>query len=87
MLFGRQLLCSSNTASTVVRNVTVFDKANRISNHFWNRWTHEYVVNLRETKQTSKLNINFQKISVNDIALVYDEKVPRYFRRMAIVTG
>ena len=87
LLFGRQLLRSSNRTSTVVRNVTVFDKINRISNHFWNRWRHEYVVNLRETKQTSKLNINFQKISVNDIALVYDEKVPRHFWRIAIVTG
>ena len=87
LLFGRQLLCSSNRTSTVVRNVTVFDKINRISNHFWNRWRHEYVVNLRETKQTSKLNINFQKISVNDIALVYDEKEPRHFWRIAIVTG
>ena len=33
------------------------------------------------------LNINFPKINVNDIMLVYDEKVPRHFRRIAIVTG
>ena len=37
LLLGRQLLYSSNTASTVVRNLTVFsstiDKINRISNH------------------------------------------------------
>ena len=41
LLFGRQLLYSSNTTSTVVRNLTVFssttDKINRISNHFLNR--------------------------------------------------
>ena len=38
LLFGRQLLCYSNTTSTVVRNLTVLssttDKINRISNHF-----------------------------------------------------
>ena len=34
------------------------------------------VVNLRETQRTSKLNINSQKINVNDIVLVYDEMVP-----------
>ena len=38
LLFGRQLLCYSNTTSTVVRNLTVLssttDKTNRISNHF-----------------------------------------------------
>ena len=66
LFFGRQLLYYSNTTSTVVRNVTVLssatDKINRISNHFWRRWRHEYVVNLRETQRTSKLNINSQKI-------------------------
>ena len=65
LLFDRQLLCYSNTTSTVVRNLTVLssttDKINRISNHFWHRWRHEYVVNLRETQQASKLNINSQK--------------------------
>ena len=66
LLFGRQLLYYSNTTSTVVRNLTVLssttDKINRISNHFWHRWRHEYVVNLCETQQASKLNINFKKI-------------------------
>ena len=60
---------------------------NRISNQFWDRWRHEYEVNLREAKQASKLNINSSKISVYEIVLVYDEKVPRHFWRIAIVTG
>ena len=45
------------------------------------------IVNLRETQRTSKLNINSQKINVNDIVLVFDEMVPRHFGRIAIVTG
>ena len=53
LLFGRQLLCCSNTTSTVFRNLTVLsstaDKINHMSNHFWHRWRHEYVVNLCET--------------------------------------
>ena len=61
LLFDTQLLYSSNATSTVVRNLTVLssttDKINRISNHFLDRWRHEYVVNLRETQRTSKLNI------------------------------
>ena len=61
LLFGRQLLLSSNTTSTMAANLTVLssttDKINRISNHFWDRWRHEYVVNLRETQRISKLNI------------------------------
>ena len=81
MLFGRQLLYSCNRTSTVVTNLTVLssitDKINRISNHFGGRWRNEHVVNLRETQETSKLNINFPAINVNDIMLVYVEKVPR----------
>ena len=77
------------TTSTVVRNLTVLssttDKINHISNHFWDRWRHEYVVNLRETRRTSKLNINSLKVKVNDIVLVFYEMVPRQFWRIAIV--
>ena len=80
LLFGKQLLYSSNTTATVVRNLTLIssttDKINRISNHFLDRWRHGYVVNLRETQRTSKLNINSLKINVNDI---FYEKVPRHF--------
>ena len=46
LFFGRQLLHSSNTTSTVVRNLTVLssttDIINRISNHFLDRWRHEF---------------------------------------------
>ena len=72
MLVDRQLLYSSNTTSiTIVKNLTVLssttNKINRTSNHYFlDRWRHEYVVNLRETQRTSKLNINSLKINVND---------------------
>ena len=73
LLFGRQLLCYSKTTSTVVRNLTVLsstaDKINRISSHFWHRWRHEYVVNLCETQQASKLNINSQKIMLSQFMM------------------
>ena len=31
--------------------------------------------------------MNWPKINVNDVVLVYDEMVPRHFWRIAIVTG
>ena len=83
LLFGRQLLYSSNTTSTVVRKLSALssntNKINRISNYFLDRWRHRYVVNLRETQRTSILNMNSLKINVNDIVLVFYEKVPRHF--------
>ena len=89
MADGYYVLLTPNTTSTVVRSVTNFSSTteiNRISNHFWDRWRHEHVVNLCET-QTSKLNINSKKVSVNYVFLVYDQNVPRYFWRIVIVTG
>ena len=81
--FVRELLYSSNTTSTVVWKQTVLsstiEEINRISNHFWDRWRHEHVVNLRETQGTSKLNIKSPKNNVNDVVLVFDDKAPRHF--------
>ena len=42
-------------------------------------------MNLRESKQTPKLNVDSLKISVNDIVLVFYKKVLRNFCRIAIV--
>ena len=56
-----------------------------MSNHFLDRWRHEYVVNLRETQRTSKLNINSLKTNVNNIVLDFCEKLPRNFWRIVIV--
>ena len=80
------LLYSFNTTSTAVIKLTVLssttDKINHISDHFWDRWRHVYVVVLPETQQTSKSNINSKKNNFNDIVLVYDEKSPIIFGEM-----
>ena len=43
-------------------------------------------MNLCQTQRTSKLNIDSVEINVNGIVLVFHEKVPRYFWRIAIIT-
>ena len=43
-------------------------------------------MNLRETQRTSKLNIDSLKINVNDIVLVFYERVPGHFWRIDVVT-
>ena len=43
-------------------------------------------MNLRETQRTSKSNIDSLKININNIVLVFYEKVPRHFWRISIVT-
>ena len=58
LLFGRQLLYSSNTTSTVVTNLTALssttDKINRVSNHSFNRWRHEF------TWDTTNIKIKYR---------------------------
>ena len=83
LLFGRQLY-SSNTTSTVARNLTILssptDKKNCISSHFLDRWRHGYIVNLCETRGTSKLNINSLKINAKDIVLmIFMKRCPYTF--------
>ena len=43
-------------------------------------------MNLRETQQTSKLNIDSLKVNIIDVVLVFYEKVPRHFWKISIVT-
>ena len=43
-------------------------------------------MNLCQIQQTSKLNIDSLEINVNDIVLVFYEKVPRHFWRIATIT-
>ena len=60
------VLCYSNTISTLVRSLIVLSgithKINRINDQFRHRWRHDFVLNLHETQQASKLKINSKKI-------------------------
>ena len=58
LLFGTQLLYSSNITATVVRNITVLpsitDKINRISNHFLDKRRHKF------TWDTTNIKIKYR---------------------------
>ena len=69
LLFGRQLLHSYNTISIVVRSLTVLSSTADKINHTSNQLSED--IDWRETQRTSKLNINFLKFNVNDIAIVF----------------
>ena len=45
-----------------------------LSNHFWNRWLHEYLPLLQERK---KWILKLRNLAVNDLVLVVMEKLPR----------
>ena len=44
--------------------------------HFWLRWTKDYLLSLREYTTSHKAK-GSQQPSINDIVIIYDEKQPR----------
>lgn len=62
----------------------------KVLDHFWKRWTKEYLLELREAHRLAPnqgRNCTTQQISVGDIVLVQDEDRPRGFWRLARVEG
>jgi len=47
----------------------------KILSNFWNRWTHEYIMELRNKSQ--KKYISITKLTIGDIVLIKDENQPR----------
>ena len=86
LLFGRQLLYYSNTASAVVRNLTVLSSTAKIKSSS-NFGIGETWICSKFTWDTTNMKIRY-KLPKNYVVLVYDEKVPwHFFHSIAIVTA
>ena len=83
MLFGRslKLLDPDQGGNEVIPS----KKLHNIINHFWDRWRKEYLVNLRECQKVQMKDDNKQVISVGDVVLVEENKVPRFCWSMGLV--
>ena len=83
MLFGRSLkLFDPNQEGN---EIIPSKKLHNIINRFWNRWRKEYLVNLREYQKTQIKDDNRQVISVGDVVLIEEDKVPRFCWRIGLV--
>ena len=60
-------------------------KLHSIINHFWDRWRKEYLVNLGECQKVQMKDDNKQVVSVGDVVLVEENKVPRFCWSMGLV--
>ena len=87
LLFSRRLESRSLTnheSPLTVANLGNSPHINQLLEHFWNRWRQEYLTELRvQHKNGSKKG---QSISLNDIVLVHDDKLPRSLWRIGKVT-
>ena len=76
MLFGRslKLFDLDQGGNEIIQS----KKLHNIINHFWDRWRKEYLVNLRECQKIQVKDDNTQVISVGDVVLIEENKVPRF---------
>ena len=58
---------------------------NRVLNHFWKRWSKEYLLELRDTHRRRHASKTSTPLKIGDIVVVHDEDHPRGFRKFAMV--
>ena len=54
----------------------------KLLSHWWNRWKHEYLVNLRESHNFATKGIGQANVTVGDVVTVHEDKTSRGFWRL-----
>ena len=79
LLFGRQLNiindCEENNTGDISNGKRV-SYLKQVVDHYWKRWSKDYLTTLRNYEQSYKKD--FITPSINDIVLVREDKIPRY---------
>ena len=64
---------------------------NSVLNHFWRRWSREYLLELRDTHRQRSTENSQKSIETGDMVLIHDQDHPRGFWKMAkvlsLITG
>ena len=94
LLVGRRILSLPDNLNYLelddfeISDVSVQRRArylNSVLNHFWKRWSKEYLLELRESHRHQHKGKSCPSISVGDIVIVYDQDHPRGFWKVAKV--
>ena len=87
LLYGRKLtFTASKPAIPTPFTRPESDQVVKVIQHFWERWRHEYVVNLREYYKLESRNDRPPSIKIGDVVLIHDENLLRLMWRMGVVT-
>ena len=91
LMLGRRIhrLPDPVISTTPVSNVDTltrrFRYLTKLSNHFWNRWRHEYLLSLREHHKGIPNVQRESVIKTGDIVCIYEDSVARRFWRLGKV--
>jgi len=72
--------CSHGNREDVTRRA---QRHAQLIDHFWRRWTHEYLTSLREHQRSS--GTNHETIRVGDVVIVHDDFTPRSRWTLAVI--
>ena len=87
LIYGRRLNVnqSAQEANSECNPTVRYKYVNKLMNHFWKRFTTEYLAELRERHITKTQRQSKQMINVNDLVLIKEDKLPRSKWRMGVV--
>ena len=74
MLHGKRIGKNNGTTENVIQLAQTTEK---LIEHFWERWKHEYLIELRESYNTNKNRRFNECIKENDIVLISEDNVKR----------
>ena len=60
---------------------------NKVLDHFWRRWRHEYLLELRSNHRFHDKKKGKKVISIGQVVLIHDENHPRGHWKLALVEG
>lgn len=86
-LIGRSLLAApdQNVSDVQENRLSRFQRVQQIAQHFWNRWSREYLSELQ--KKTKWRENHPSLLQIGSMVLVSEEKVPPLKWRLGRVTG
>jgi len=58
---------------------------NSVLNHFWKRWSKEYLLELLESHRHSSASRKLPDVNIGDVVVVHDGDHPRGFWKLALV--
>ena len=54
----------------------------KLLRHWWNRWNHAYLVDLRESQNLATKGVGQANVQVGDVVTVHEDRTPRGFWRL-----